>query len=208
LQNAAKEFAMWLRAKGAEQIEKGDDDDAGKVAAISNAFNKAARAVRQIVVLKHEVAGVRPTPNSRAPANQNSASGGGRAARGRRDGGGHDDRTRSDVADYNEYIVKESLRAEDRFSAWWDYVLPSVQADLIAAGLEADINNSPAVILGRRLPTIPHPNLDAAILDIEHRRLAYLFGEEETPAWRGREDPDDPRDGDDEGYDGYAPPPE
>jgi hypothetical protein len=208
LQDAAKQFAMWLRRNGAEQMEMSEDDTGGKVAALSNAFNKAARAVRQIVVLKHEVAGLRATPHARAPANGNTASGGGRAPRGGQGAGGHDDRTRSDIDDYNEYIADEGMRAEDRFRAWWDYVLPAIQADLIAAGLEVDVNNSPKVILGKRLPTIPHPNLDQAILEIEHHRIAYLFGPDETPVWRGRANPDHPKDGEDYGYDGYAPPPE
>ena len=65
LQSMAMSFASWLHDKGAEQMETGGDNAADRVRQLSEGFNKAARTVRFIVVLKQEVAGLRPTRHAR-----------------------------------------------------------------------------------------------------------------------------------------------
>ena len=73
LQAMAMCFAKWLHQKGADQMEGGGEKSAAEVRQLSHSFNRAARAVRQIVVLKQEVADLRPMPGSRpaVAANQN-----------------------------------------------------------------------------------------------------------------------------------------
>src|ERR1700760_3827245 len=64
LQDMAEAFCGWLHAKGAQEMEKGSDGSVETVRQLSTSFNKAARAVRLAMVLKHEVAGLRPLPNA------------------------------------------------------------------------------------------------------------------------------------------------
>src|ERR1700679_348890 len=75
IQGMAESFCTWLHAKGAQQMEKDTDEAVDKVRQLSTSFNKAARAVRLSMVLKHEVAGLRPLPHARTasaePANGN-----------------------------------------------------------------------------------------------------------------------------------------
>jgi hypothetical protein len=183
MQAMAKDFAGWLHRKGAEAMEAEGKNSAERVAALSSAFNKAARAMRQIVVLKHEVAGLRPCAHARpvaAAVNPNRGRGGAKGSA--RSRGGHDDRTRSDIDDYdeysdgyNKYFTEELLHAEQRAEAWWDYVRPAVDADLIAGGLGHEVGNSRNLKLKKLIPTIPHPEFDKAILEVEHARIASLY---------------------------------
>jgi hypothetical protein len=78
IQSMAESFCTWLHAKGAQQMEKDTDEAVDKVRELSTSFNKAARAVRLSMVLKHEVAGLRPLPNVRpaaGAANENGPAG-------------------------------------------------------------------------------------------------------------------------------------
>src|SRR5579859_6508950 len=72
IQGMAESFCTWLHAKGEAQMKRDDDAAIDKIRQLSGSFNKAARAVRLSMVLKHEVAGLRPLPQAR-PGNQNGA---------------------------------------------------------------------------------------------------------------------------------------
>ena len=67
IQGMAESFCTWLHAKGEAQMARDDDAAVEKIRQVSGSFNKAARAVRLSMVLKHEVAGLRPLPRL-APA--------------------------------------------------------------------------------------------------------------------------------------------
>ncbi len=72
LQLMALDFTTWPHRKGAEQMTAGGDKALAEVRALSNSFNRAARTERQIMILKEEAAGLRPTPQTRTcVANKN-----------------------------------------------------------------------------------------------------------------------------------------
>jgi hypothetical protein len=54
-------------------MEVGGDKAVTQLRQLSHSFNRAVRAVRQIMVLKEEAAGLRPTPHARVAANGNAA---------------------------------------------------------------------------------------------------------------------------------------
>ena len=88
IQGMVESFCTWLHAKGAQQMEKDTDEAVDMVRQLSTSFNKAARAVRLSMVLKHEVAGLRPLPNVRpaaGAANENGPASGSAARPGERE---------------------------------------------------------------------------------------------------------------------------
>ena len=174
LQAMAMTFATWLHRKGAEQMEQGGDKAAGEIRQLSHSFNRAARALRQIVVLKHEVAELRPLPGARpaVPANQNVRRGGGspRASNSRRPWG------RPDLDDYTDDEEREAREIEA--NAWLEKLLAALQVDIEAAGPEVvaeAARESIAVKLSTIAASIPHPTLDACLADIEIRKLWNIF---------------------------------
>jgi hypothetical protein len=53
IQGMAESFCTWLHAKGEAQMKQDTDEAVDKVQQVSTSFNKAARAVRLSMVLKH-----------------------------------------------------------------------------------------------------------------------------------------------------------
>jgi hypothetical protein len=159
LQDMAESFCTWLHALGAEQMEKGGDDAVPRVRELSNSFNKAARAARLTVTLKHEVAGLRPLRNARvaaAPANQDGP------AQGKTGGGPYPDAlewTHEMEADLQETLEEEH---------YIDRLLAAINEDIEAAGLHKqvpiDLVNG-ATMLQSIPPMIPHPRTDKVMLD-------------------------------------------
>ncbi len=174
LQAMAMTFAKWLHGQGAQQMENGGDKAAGEIRQLSHSFNRAARAVRQIVVLKHEVAELRPLPGSRPapPANQNVRPGNGNP---RHDRYFQRQRDRSDL---NDYTDEERHAAEIEANAWLEKILAALQVDIEAAGPEVVAHaarESIAVRLSTIAARIPHPKLDACLAEIEMRKLWNIF---------------------------------
>jgi hypothetical protein len=141
IQSMAESFCTWLHAKGAQQMEKDTDEAVDRVRQLSTSFNKAARAVRLSMVLKHEVAGLRPVPNARpaaAAANENGPASASAARPGERES-----------------------RSGERLSAVLDEDLadapPEIQARAKGESLAARLTTIAA--------SIPHPRLDRKIAD-------------------------------------------
>jgi len=164
IQMMAESFCTWLHAKGAQQMEKDTDAAVDKVRELSTSFNKAARAVRLSMVLKHEVAGLRPLPNVRMPsaggaANQNGP-GSDSAGRSRDPESGSGERREERDAERTEKLdnLQNHLRAlsevlnEDLVNA-----PPEIQAEAKGQSL--------AVRLTTIAAAIPHPRLDRKIAD-------------------------------------------
>ncbi len=194
LQNMAMSFATWLHDKGAEEMETGGERSGDKVRQLSNAFNKAARAVRQIMVLKHEMEGLRPTPHARGqngtgagPANQNQP-------RDRRSTGSTPS-TRERNDSYLENLTEEEYKElNDRVDAWAQKLIDAFDLDLQAADPEirADAEQqSIGIRLTRVASQIPHPNLDRAILAIELGKLWDMWGPRYAERPPGLAPPDD-----------------
>ena len=124
IQGMAESFCTWLHAKGEAQMKQDTDAAVDKVQQLSASFNKAARAVRLSMMLKHEVVGLRPLPQSRAaaaagPANENGApKGGNRPRRVYGDWPDNTDEERAEYADTQKmltvYLKKTDRRAGDR----------------------------------------------------------------------------------------------
>jgi hypothetical protein len=176
IQGMAESFCTWLHAKGAAQMQREDDDAVDKVRQLSGSFNKAARAARLTMVLKHEVAGLRPLPQSRAvgagnqgaAANQNEA--GAPAKRG------------SETREAKERREKEAWQervdarkdAEDQMGLYLLALLDAFEKDVAEASpeIQAEFKRQPpAAVLTTIAAQIPHPNLDRRIADIHLGRL-------------------------------------
>jgi hypothetical protein len=167
-------------------MEEGRETAADQVRQLSNSFNKAARAVRQIVVLKHEVAGLRPTPHARAPgpANQN------RPATGRHGAArfGHAGRSTDadrDRRDYDDLSDDERDAVEETAEAYLRKLVDALEVDIQAAGPDkvAEAKGaSVAMKLSTIAASIPHPTLDKAIADNEMEYLWDIF----APRYAGK----------------------
>jgi hypothetical protein len=197
LQNMAMSFATWLHDKGAEEMETGGERSGDKVRQLSNAFNKAARAVRQIMVLKHEMEGLRPTPHARSqngngagPANQNQPS---RVRPAANAGSTPTMRERNDS--YLENLTEEEYNdLETKADLWAQKLIDAFDLDLQAADPEirADAEKqSTAIRLTRVASQIPHPNLDKAIVAIEMGKLWDMWGPRYAERPPGLAPPDD-----------------
>jgi len=167
IQGMAESFCTWLHAKGAQQMEKDTDEAVDQVRQLSTSFNKAARAVRLSMVLKHEVAGLRPLPNTRAPAaaaNENAAPKGRNGAT----------RFYGDWRDYTDEERAEYKEAEKKLEAYMRKLSDAVAIDIAAAPPEIQAKakgQSVAVKLTTIAASIPHPTLDRALADIELGKL-------------------------------------
>jgi hypothetical protein len=186
LQNMAMSFATWLHDKGAEEMEKGGSQTGDRVRQLSNSFNKAARAVRQIMVLKHEMEGLRPTPHARqavsggGPANQNQPSRGGAIVNAGSTNGRSDLSMRERNDAYLDGLTEEEYEElETKADVWAQKLIDAFEIDLQAADpdIRADAEKqSTAIRLTRVASQIPHPNLDKAIVAIEMGRLWDMWG--------------------------------
>ncbi len=177
LQAMAEGFAAWLHRKGAQAMEHAGDTDkdgaraAEQVRQLSGSFNKAARAVRQIMVLKHEIAGLRPQPGARPAETLAHRSPNGRAGR------FHNGRDRPDIDDYDD---AEKRRKEDEIAAaYYEKLLAALDVDIRAAGPEK-VEEARKASIAMRLSTIaasiPHPTLDACLAEHGIAQLWTLFG--------------------------------
>lgn len=150
---------------------KHDTDEAvDKVQQLSASFNKAARAVRLSMVLKHEVAGLRALPQSRAPAatgpaNENAAPKSGKGA----------NRVYGDRRDYTDEERAEFAEKQKQLDAYLKKLTDALEIDIAAAPPEIQAEakrKSVAVKLISIAVSIPHPTLDRTVADIQ---LGYLW---------------------------------
>ena len=175
LQAMAMCFAKWLHQKGAQEMEADGPKSAAEVRQLSHSFNRAARAVRQIVVLKQEVAELRPMPGSRpaVAANQNQPVGRGPVRKSRNPfHGSGDRRDPSDLTDDERKELQEDL------GAYLAMLTAALDEDIAAAGpdkIEEARGESTAVKLSVIAAGIPHPKLDAALAKIEMANLWDIF---------------------------------
>jgi hypothetical protein len=180
IQGMAGCFCTWLHAKGAAQMQRDDDKTVDTIRQLSGSFNKAARAARLTMVLKHEVAGLRPLPQSRAggagpqagAANQNApgAPGGAPAKRGPET---REEREQREKGEWRETVDRRK-DAEDAMGLYLLDLLDAFDKDVAEASpeIQAQVKReSPAVILTTIAASIPHPNLDRRIADIHLGQL-------------------------------------
>jgi hypothetical protein len=176
LQAMAMCFANWLHQEGAEQMESGGEKSAAEVRQLSHSFNRAARAVRQIVVLKQEVAELRPMPGSRpgVPANQNQL-----ARRGQtHNKHGSLYRAPGDRSDLNDLTDDERKELEKDANTYLETLIAALDEDIAAAGpdmVEKARGQSIATKLSVIAAGIPHPKLDSALAKIEMAKLWKIF---------------------------------
>jgi hypothetical protein len=114
-------------------MEADGPKSAAEVRQLSHSFNRAARAVRQIVVLKQQVAELRPMPGSRqaVAANQNQPARQQRPARKSRNPfHGGDLRDPSDMTDDEREELKEDI------NAYLESLMTALDEDIAAAGPE------------------------------------------------------------------------
>ena len=170
IQGMAEAFCGWLHAKGARQMEKDTDEAADTVRQLSASFSKAARAVRLSMVLKHEVAGLRPLPNARPAAAVNENSPAVPMARtGRRPG------PRTESAGHREETeIERREREADERLLYLATLLDAFKEDTANAPPEIQAEakrQSPVVKLTTIAASIPHPSLDRRLADIHLGRL-------------------------------------
>jgi hypothetical protein len=181
LQDMAEAFCGWLHAKGAEEMEKGADGSVETVRQLSTSFNKAARAVRLAMVLKHEVAGLRPLPHARAPgpANQNTAPAAPAPARARHGAARYfgvrdqDDRRDDDADEASDPEI-----SDEALQAYLTQLLDALDADFAAAEpyyQDRARSETTAIKLTTLAAAIPHPKLDRVIADIFMGDLWDIF---------------------------------
>lgn len=180
LQGMGESFCTWLHAKGQAQMARDDDAAVDRIRQLSGSFNKAARAVRLSMVLKHEVAGLRPLPQARAvgggnqgaAANQNEA-----GAPAKRGAETREDKERREKEDYQTELDARK-DAEDEIGLYLLALMDAFDKDAAEAGpeIQAEIKGQPpAVVLTTIAASIPHPHLDRRIADIQLGRLWDSF---------------------------------
>ena len=192
IQGMAESFCTWLHAKGEAQMKQDTDAAVDKVQQLSASFNKAARAVRLSMMLKHEVVGLRPLPQSRAPAaagpaNENAApKGGNRPRRVYGDWPDNTDEERAEYADTQKMLTVYLKKLTDALEIDIAAAPPEIQAE--AKG------NSVAVKLTSIAAAIPHPTLDRTIADIHLGQLWDSFAPRNAtkPEALGPPDPEAP----------------
>jgi hypothetical protein len=159
IQGMAESFCTWLHAKGEAQMKQDTDEAVEKVRQLSTSFNKAARAVRLSMVLKHEVAGLRPLPHVRPAAG--AANENGPAARSRDHESGSGERREETDAERTERLKNNLHNHMRALSAVLDEDLvdapPEIQAEAKGQSL--------AVRLTTIAASISHPRLDRKIAD-------------------------------------------
>jgi hypothetical protein len=183
LQGMAESFCTWLHAKGAQQMQRDDEAAVDKIRQLSGSFNKAARAARLTMVLKHEVAGLRPLPQSRAgqngagsqagAANQNEAAAVAANGPAKRGAETREEKERREKEEWQERVDARKDE-EDAMGLYLLALLDAFEKDVAEAPEEIQAEfkrQSPAVILTSIAAQIPHPNLDRRIADIHLGRL-------------------------------------
>ena len=163
-------FLRQLDAKA--KTEEGQED----LPRLSNAAVKAARALRQIGVLRLEIAGLRDQPGHRAPAapaNQNTPKLYVNGPKPRDGAWAHGDYTEYD--DYNDWELDACRRS--RIEAVTERICKAVQQDLIAHG-RPDAAKESLVSLVEMVRAIPHPALEACLNDIDPDFAYGYFGED------------------------------
>ena len=164
IQTMAESFCTWLHAKGAQQMEKDSYEAVDKVRELSTSFNKAARAVRLSMVLKHEVAGLRPLPNVRmqsaGAANENGPASGsaGRSRDHESVSGERREESDAERAKRRQNDLHNHLRT---LSAALDEDLADAPPEIQAEARRESL----AVRLTTIAASIPHPRLDRKIAD-------------------------------------------
>ena len=174
IQGMSESFCTWLHAKGEAQMKRDDDDAVEKIRQLSGSFNKAARAVRLSMVLKHEVAGLRPLPQARA-GNQNGAANQNKA-------GDQEVRGREYYRNPENWTEDERDDAEDEFGLEVLAMLDAFDKDVANASpeIQEEVKRESAVtILTTIAAKIPHPHLDKRIAEI---RLGRVMGLGEADA--------------------------
>ncbi len=182
LQLMALDFATWLHRKAAEAMVAGGGKAPAALQALSNGFNRAARTVRLIMILKEEAAGLRPVPQRRTcVANQNGAGASGTGAsgppapvQGHYGRGFRSERERRDWEEQEERRKRE----RDESRAYIAALKEAVAVDAEAAGPEFAewvARESAAVSLTTIADQIPHPTLDAALARVHLERLQKVF---------------------------------
>ena len=191
IQGMAESFCTWLHTKGAQQMEKDTDEAVEMVRQLSTSFNKAARAVRLSMVLKHEVAGLRPLPNVRpaaaVPANENGAAPGSAARAGERESWSGERREETDA--------ERTKRRQDNLHDYMRTLSDVLNEDLVDAPPEIQAeaaHQSLAVRLTTIAASIPHPKLDRKIADTYLGQMWDSFAPRyaEKPAALGPPDPE------------------
>src|SRR3984957_14720034 len=193
IQGMAESFCTWLHAKGEAQMKQDTDAAVDKVQQLSASFNKAARAERLSMMLKHEVVGLRPLPQSRAtaastgPANENAAP----------KGGGSPHRLHGERRDYTDEELAELKEDQKTAAAYIQKLSDALDIDIAAAPPEIQAEakgESVAVKLTSIAASIPHPTLDRAIADIHLGQLWDSFAPRNAtkPEALGPPDPEAP----------------
>jgi len=182
IQGMAESFCTWLHAKGAAQMQREDDDATDKIRQLSGSFNKAARAARLTMVLKHEVAGLRPLPQSRAsaggaqgtaPANQNEAATVAANGPAKRGAETREEKERREREEWQERVDARKDE-EDAMGLYLLALLDAFDKDVAEAPpeIQAEVKRqSPAIVLTQIAAQIPHPNLDRRMAEIHLGRL-------------------------------------
>jgi hypothetical protein len=174
IQTMAESFCTWLHAKGEAQMKQDTDAAVDKVQQLSASFNKAARAVRLSMVLKHEVAGLRPLPQSRAPAAAAGPANENAAPKGR----SGTPRLHGDWRDYTDEERAELNEDQKTAAAYIQKLSDALEIDIAAAPPEIQAEakgESIAVKLTSIAAAIPHPVLDRTIADIHLGQLWDSF---------------------------------
>ncbi len=181
MQGMAESFCTWMHALGAEQMAAGGDDAVPRVRELSNSFNKAARAMRLTLTLKHEVAGLRPLRNARAaaPANQNVAN---------QNMPAPEPALRMYRPDIDPSEWTDAEKAEwgpdsesNKEAEYFDALLRALHADIDEAQPfdEAEMESmNHATMLHSITPMIPHPRLDRVLADYALKQLLEGLPEE------------------------------
>jgi hypothetical protein len=161
IQGMAESFCTWLHAKGEAQMKQDTDEAVDQVRQLSTSFNKAARAVRLSMVLKHEVAGLRPLPNVRPAAGAANENGPGSTARpGDREAWSGERREETDA--------ERTERKKSELNSYMRTLSAVLDEDLVDAPPEIQAEakgQSLAVRLTTIAAAIPHPRLDRKIAD-------------------------------------------
>jgi hypothetical protein len=140
------------------------------------------------MVLKHEVAGLRAVAGVRAaPAGDGAQGGRGAASR-----GGTGARRPWDRRDYNDDDAKTAREGQEKVEAYFNSLHDAIQIDIAAAGPEIIAEASRASI-ATKLTTIaakiPHPAMDACVIDYQLEQLWQLF----APRYGGPAPPPRPK---------------
>ena len=175
IQGMSESFCTWLHAKGEAQMKRDDDDAVEKIRQLSGSFNKAARAVRLSMVLKHEVAGLRPLPQARAGNQSGNQAGAANQNNTGKGAGDQEVRGREYYRNPENWTEDERDDAEDEFGLEVLAMLDAFDKDVANASpeIQEEVKRESAVtILTTIAAKIPHPHLDKRIAEI---RLGELW---------------------------------